>query len=130
MRNPDLTEELRALMQSNLSYFYLAKSDESNYDKALALSDQAMQELPWELSVRNNCGGINVVAGDVAKGIKLLSDKRFAIKDKEVQAEIHCLLAIGNAKQGNVEQAKKEIKKAQKLDSDCIFLKKAAAFLV
>jgi len=127
LNNADLSEDMRAIMESNITYYYLAKSDEAKYGKALELSAKAMQELPWELSVRNHCGCINIVAGDVAKGIKLLSDRRFAIKDKELRAEICCFLAIGKAKQGNIEQAKKEIEKARKLDSECIFLKRTEA---
>ena len=125
LESPDLEDGTRAITQSNLAYYYLLLDDPSNYGKALELTEKAMEYGPWELSIRSNYGALNIVAGDVKKGIDVLTDKRYSIHSKEAQAEIHCFLAIGLAKINETELAKSDLTKARKLDSKCIFIPRA-----
>jgi len=122
---PNVDDKIKPILWSNLSYFYLEKGDPTNYAKALQLSDDAMRNFSWELSVLSNYGGIQVVAGDVDKGIQALRDKRHVISPRYVQAEIHALLAIGLSRKGEFELSKKELNHARKLDSNCKFLERA-----
>jgi len=117
--------DTKPMLQSNLAYLYLVKGDPDNYTNALALADHAMADYPWNLSVLSNYGGIQILAGDVDKGIKALRDRRFVITRPEVQAEIHALLAIGRSKKGQGEMAEKELKTALNLDPQCKFLARA-----
>lgn len=121
----DMDERARAMTQSNLAYYYLLHGDETNFINALELAEKAMAVCSWDLAVRSNYGGLNIVAGDVDKGIDVLTDKRFKMRPKEDQAEIHCLLAIGWSIKGNATRAKNAINKARKLDGKCVFLPRA-----
>jgi tetratricopeptide (TPR) repeat protein len=122
---PDLDEGSRAIVQSNLAYYYLVLDDQSRFDKALELTENAMQYCSWDLSILSNYGGVNIIAGDVKKGIDVLTDKRFAMHSKGAQAEVFSLLAIGLVKLGKFELAKSHLAKARKLDKTCIFLSRA-----
>jgi len=129
LANPDMDAGMKAITESNLAYYYLLMDDPSNFSKALELAESAMAVCPWELSVRSNYGGLHVVAGDVDKGIDVLNDKRFAMYSNKARAEIHCLLAVGRAKKGQVKLAETELDMARKLDSKCVFLPRASAAL-
>jgi tetratricopeptide (TPR) repeat protein len=122
---PDMEESVRAIVQSNLAYHYLVVDDQSNFNKALQLAENAMQYCSWELSILSNYGGINVVAGDVEKGVDTLTDVRYTMLSKEIQAEVSSLLAIGLAKIGKLDLAKSHLAKARKLDKRCVFLCRA-----
>ena len=118
LRNEDLEPQMRAFLQNNLAFILFLTSDPELLDEAHDLSTAAFEALPMMLAVRSTHGSILIAKGRYQEGVDLLTDKRFRLETPKNRATVGAVRAVGLAKLGELESARRAIQVARELDPD------------
>ena len=115
----------RGIFLNNIAYANYRINDPELLEESLALSEAALDLVPWELAIRSTRGSILIEAGQLEEGIKLLNDRRYQMLPDPTYANVKSTLAIGYAKQGKIELARETLQKAKDFDPDNKMAKRA-----
>jgi len=119
----------RGLYSNNIAYANYRLEDPDLLEESLELSEAAVNLVPWELAIRSTRGSILIEAGQLEEGIKLLNDRGYKILSDPTYANVKSTLAIGYAKQGKIELARKNLQRAKDFDPGNEMAKRAEAFI-
>ncbi len=119
----------RGLYLNNIAYANYRMEDPILLEESLELSEEAFNLVPWELAIRSTRGSILIEAGQLEAGIKLLNDRRYQMLPDPTYANVKSTLAIGYAKQGKIELARKTLQRAKDFDPDNEMAKRAETFI-
>ncbi len=125
----EISELERGIFLNNIAYANYRINDPELLEESLELSEAAFNLVPWELAIRSTRGSILIEAGQLEEGIKLLNDRRYQMLPDPTYANVKSTLAIGYAKQGKIELARKNLQRAKDFDPDNEMAKRAEAFI-
>ncbi len=111
----ELDVEARALIENNLACLLLKLDVDPDLPRIDKLTKSAMDLLPMLLAVRATTGAYCVRAGEFARAVDLLNDKRFILESKKTQSHVACELALAFAGLGNLDDARESFERAKSL---------------
>lgn len=118
----DLPAATKALLMNNVAYANVMLDDPGLLAQADDFSAQAYQVLPWEPAIGGTRGGVLVVLDRPDEGIELLKSALRSSIDNRGKAADACLIAWGEWKRGNTNEADSYLARARQLDPDCVLL--------
>jgi tetratricopeptide (TPR) repeat protein/uncharacterized protein YlaI len=118
----------RPLMMNNLAYVDALMEDPALLEEADRSSQAAMSAAGWVPAIKGTRGTVLAALGRVDEGLKLLQESMAQADNSKGKAENACLIAIIEAKRGNLVEAQKYIDDARELDPKCPLLAKAESY--
>jgi hypothetical protein len=125
----DLTTIQRALYRNNLAWADLMLGDPSLLPEAIDASKDAIAELPDQPAVKGTRAYALIVQGAIEDGLVLAAEALRRNATKEHRASNACVLAIGYARSGRLETARRHIVTAMRLAPDNELIDRAVAEL-
>jgi tetratricopeptide (TPR) repeat protein len=125
LKDDAITGMERAVAENNIAWCDYALADPELLDEADRLSESAIKNVPWALSVRSTRGAILIATGRIEEGIALLEDKRLTMESTDNRASVACSLSMGYAAKGGLDKAREFLQQAETLDPDCVLLERA-----
>jgi Tfp pilus assembly protein PilF len=92
-------------------------------------SDEAMKNLSWMPSIKGTRGTVLSELGRLDEAIPLLKEAMLTHEVGHNQAQNACLLAIAEARRGDLNAAQRYLEEACRQDSTCFLLERARIFL-
>lgn len=124
LEREDLPKAQRTTIVNNLAWTDMVIGGKEMLAEADWLSQEAVQQQPWNPSFQGTRGGVLIEMGEVEKGLPLVRQAFDANDDLRLKALNACYLALGEYQRGNLTEAQRLRDLAQKLDSQCILLAK------
>lgn len=90
-------------------------------------SEEAMKNAPWFAFIKGTRGAVLIEKGEIEEGLRLAREAMKENEDLKAKAADACIIAMGEIKKGNLEEAKHYFAEARKLDADCYLLKRVEA---
>jgi tetratricopeptide (TPR) repeat protein len=114
-----------ALLLNNIAWTDLFADDPSLLGEADRYSEEALRIAPWLSWAQGTRGMALVEFGHLEEGIELLKKALAGNPDPQSKACNACCLAIAFARKQCVEESRKYIQKAKKLDPDCSLISRS-----
>jgi len=115
----------RSMIQNNIAYVDVLLEKAELLDEAERYSAAAIADLSWMPPIIGTRGAVLVELGRVEEGIQLLLKSMEGHEEANGKALNACSLAMAEAKRGNLEQGRKYLEEARRLDPKCFLLEKA-----
>ncbi len=123
----DLEPYVEATAENNLAYVLLLSRDPDVLEEAEQLARSAFQQLPMSLAVISTLGSVLVARGLYEEGLRLLSDRRFAMETRSHQASVLAARSLAERALGNPRRAMLSLSKAMRFDPTHPLVAAAAA---
>ncbi|MBI3853781.1 MAG: site-2 protease family protein [Verrucomicrobia bacterium] len=115
----------RAVILNNIAYTNVLIGKQELLDEADRFSQEAMANLGSMPSIRGTRGAVLAELGRFNEALPLLHDAMQRGASASSKAQNACLIAMAEARQGNVSGAQKFLFEARKLDARCPLLERA-----
>jgi hypothetical protein len=125
----DLAPIQRALYRNNLAWADLMLGDPSLLSEAFEASKEAIASLPDQPAVKGTRAYALILQGAIEDGLALGAEALRRNTTKESRASNACVLAIGNARSGRLEAARRHVVTAMRLDPHNELIDRAVADL-
>lgn len=121
----DLSLDARAYLLNVVAYSDVVLGGEEMLPEADRYSLEAMAALGWNPAIKSTRGAVLVLLGRIQEGLPLLRESLERTDYAQGQAENNCWLAMGHARLGELDEARKHIVEARRLQPDCFLLERA-----
>lgn len=118
-----------AVARNNLAWVDLLLGDPDLATEATEAAASAYRSLPWDAAVQSTRGYALIEHGKVRDGLALASQALAGTRTRHDRATILAIRAIGHARYGRLREAEADLRRASRLDPDCVLLDRAAAEL-
>jgi Zn-dependent protease len=125
--HPDLKPIHRLVLNNNLAWADFLANDATLLGEADALSKEALEAMPWQVTFQSTRGSVLVALGRQAEGLSLLKKAFDEEIDSRNRATIASVLAMANASTGEVAAGQEWLDRARALDGRCALLPRAEA---
>jgi tetratricopeptide (TPR) repeat protein len=122
LAKPTLDETTKGVMLNNLAWSDLVADDPTLLPEADEMSARANDKVGWHPAVKGTRGSVLIELRRMDEGLSLVSAAMQAQADPRSKASNACYLAIGYARKGEWDEAKRYREIARNLDPDCILL--------
>jgi hypothetical protein len=129
LERDDLSTIQRALFQNNLAWADLMLGDPALLPEAIESSKEAIVTFPNLPAVKGTRAYALILQGAVEDGVELAREALRGNRRKDDRASNACVLAIGNARAGRLETARRHIVIAMRLSSESPLIERAIAEL-
>ncbi|HEV2436276.1 MAG TPA: site-2 protease family protein [Verrucomicrobiae bacterium] len=120
---------LHSILLNNIAYADALIGSPELLEEADRYSVEAMKNLSWMPSIKGTRGTVLSELGKLDEAVPLLREVMLTHEVPHNRAQNACLLAIAEARRGNLEAGWKYLDEARKLDSNCFLLERARNFL-
>jgi tetratricopeptide (TPR) repeat protein len=115
----------RALSLNNVAWCDLFLDAPLWLDEAESYSAEAFRIAPWLAPIRGTRGMVLVECGELDEGIDLLKKALAGNRDARSRATNACCLAIAFARKRELDESRRHLAKARKLDANCSLIARA-----
>jgi len=120
---------LHSVLLNNIAYADALIGGPELLAEADRYSAEAMKNLSWMPSIKGTRGTVLSELGKLDEAVPLLREVMLTHEVPHNRAQNACLLAIAEARRGDLDAAQKYLKDARELDSTCFLLERAQNFL-
>lgn len=124
INQPEITPHVRAAVANNIAWVNLLIADSKLLAEADQFSRQALEEIPWEPSIKRTRGSVLIELGQIEEGVRLVEQARWGNYSNANKALNACYLALAASRQGNAGQAKKYLDEVRRRDPKCVLLER------
>ena len=124
-----LEPQMRALSLNNLAWADCLLGDPNLLEEADRSSEEALRTAPWMPAFKGTRGSVLVDLERVDEGLALLRESMERADNPQSKALNACYLAMGEARKGNVAEARRCLDAARSLDPGCLLLDRASGRL-
>jgi tetratricopeptide (TPR) repeat protein len=122
----DLLPLHRPHVLDTIAWANLMRGDPGLLEETDQFSKEAYEAVPWSSYFAGTRGAVLVDLGQTEAGMELLRTALKKNKDAYNKAANACYLALGEAKLGNADAARKHLEMARELDAKCPVLERIA----
>lgn len=115
----NLSEGIKYIAMNNIAYMNVMLEDASLLAEADEYSAQAYKNLSWEPIMGGTRGAVLIALGQIDEGITLLKKAMGNVINPRSKASNACMIARGEYKRGNLDEAQKYLSAARSLDPAC-----------
>jgi hypothetical protein len=120
----NLLPGVSALLMNNVAWVDLMLGGEANLDEADRFSREAVSQESWHPAYQGTRGSVLIETGRVDKGLRLVRRALARADDSHVKALQACAIALGEIKNGHLEEAHAARDLARQIDPACVLLGK------
>jgi tetratricopeptide (TPR) repeat protein len=120
---------LHFILLNNIAYADALIGGPELLTEADQYSDEAMKNLSWVPSIRGTRGTVLSELGRLDEAIPLLQEAMLTHDVGHNRAQNACLLAIAEARRGDLNAAQRYLEEARRQDSTCFLLERTKTFL-
>lgn len=118
----ELPPAVRVSIEDNLAWTDMVIGGAEHLAEADRLSQETVQEQPWNPVFLGTRGSVLIELGQAEKGLPLVRRAFAAQDDPRVKALHACYLALGECQRGNRAEGQRQRDLAEKLDARCFLL--------
>jgi tetratricopeptide (TPR) repeat protein len=120
---------LHSILLNNIAYADALVGGPELLAEADRYSAEAMKTLSWVPSIKGTRGTVLSELGKLDEAVPLLREVMLTHDDPHNRAQNACLLAIAEARRGDLVAARRYLEEARKFDPKCFLLERAQNFL-
>ncbi|HTQ49488.1 MAG TPA: site-2 protease family protein, partial [Candidatus Acidoferrales bacterium] len=120
---------LHSILLNNIAYADALIGGRELLAEADQYSNEAMKNLSWMPSIKGTRGTVLSELGRLDEAIPLLQEATLTHEVGHNRAQNACLLAIAEARRGDLSAAQRYLEEARRQDSTCFLLERARIFL-